>query len=383
MSRNGSGVYSLPAGNPVVTGTTISSSWANTTLSDIATALTGSVAADGQTAMTGNLQMGNNKITGLANGSSSTDAAAYGQLTGGTVPASFTTLTLSSTLTLNGGTANQVLYLNGSKAVSGDADFTFNGTTVTMTNDASISGLTVGKGGGSGGNTSPLRTNLRGGGGGGGAGIRYDGAFPLSGTYSVFVGAGGGSGVFVSSGSVDNYMGKPGGNTFLQQGGSITYGAFGGGFKFGDLVRYTYDVGRNSGSSIPFINYFQSPASVPPYGSGGSSLVGSGFTNGNGNNGATFSIRGSVERFGAAGGGGVYAENQAKSGGLGGLGGGGNGGGTKNTTDYIIPPVKGADYTGSGGGGGSLYYQTFSNLTFFSFGATGGSGIAIIRFRQI
>ncbi|CAB5217704.1 hypothetical protein UFOVP202_1, partial [uncultured Caudovirales phage] len=29
MSRNGSGTYNLPAGNPVVTGTTITSSWAN------------------------------------------------------------------------------------------------------------------------------------------------------------------------------------------------------------------------------------------------------------------------------------------------------------------------------------------------------------------
>lgn len=79
MSRNGSGVYSLPAGNPVVTGTTISSSWANTTLSDIATALTGSVAADGQTPMTGPLAMGSNKITGLATGSASGDAVNYAQ----------------------------------------------------------------------------------------------------------------------------------------------------------------------------------------------------------------------------------------------------------------------------------------------------------------
>ena len=65
MSRNGSGTYSLPAGNPVVTGTTISSTWANSTLSDIATALTGSVAADGQTTMSGNLNMGNNQITNV------------------------------------------------------------------------------------------------------------------------------------------------------------------------------------------------------------------------------------------------------------------------------------------------------------------------------
>ena len=55
MSRNGNGTYNLPAGNPVVTGTTISSTWANTTLTDIATALTNSVAADGQTPITGSL----------------------------------------------------------------------------------------------------------------------------------------------------------------------------------------------------------------------------------------------------------------------------------------------------------------------------------------
>jgi hypothetical protein len=80
MSRNGSGTYSLPAGNPVVTGTTISSTWANNTLTDIATALTGSLAADGQTTATGNLKMGSNRITGLANGTLSTDATTVSQV---------------------------------------------------------------------------------------------------------------------------------------------------------------------------------------------------------------------------------------------------------------------------------------------------------------
>lgn len=73
MSRNGSGIYNLPTGNPVVTGTTITSNWANTTLSDISTALTGSVAADGQTPITGALQMGGNKITGLGTPTATTD----------------------------------------------------------------------------------------------------------------------------------------------------------------------------------------------------------------------------------------------------------------------------------------------------------------------
>ena len=85
-----SGTYTLPAGNPVTTGTTITSTWANTTLSDIATALTGSVATDGSSGMTGALQMGNNKITGVADGVNPTDVATVNQIgnpiiTGGTI----------------------------------------------------------------------------------------------------------------------------------------------------------------------------------------------------------------------------------------------------------------------------------------------------------
>lgn len=64
MSRNGSGTYNLPAGNPVVTGTTISSTWANNTLADISTALTGSIAADGQTPITGTLDFNTQQIAG-------------------------------------------------------------------------------------------------------------------------------------------------------------------------------------------------------------------------------------------------------------------------------------------------------------------------------
>lgn len=81
--RNGSGTYVLPAGQPVVTGTTVSSTVFNTLTTDLANALTTSVCTDGQTPMTANLPMGTNKITGMGNGTVSTDAAAYGQLTAG------------------------------------------------------------------------------------------------------------------------------------------------------------------------------------------------------------------------------------------------------------------------------------------------------------
>jgi len=75
MSRNGSGTYNLPAGNPVVSGTTISSTWANSTLSDIASALTGSIASDGQTPMSGTLNMTNNLIINVLDPVSAQDAA--------------------------------------------------------------------------------------------------------------------------------------------------------------------------------------------------------------------------------------------------------------------------------------------------------------------
>ena len=56
MAYNGSGTFNLfTPGNPVVTGTTISSTWANATLSDMATGLTTAVTKDGQTVTTGSI----------------------------------------------------------------------------------------------------------------------------------------------------------------------------------------------------------------------------------------------------------------------------------------------------------------------------------------
>jgi hypothetical protein len=97
MSRNGSGVYSLPAGNPVVTQTSISSTWANSTLSDIATALTGSVASDGQTPMTGQLDMNSQKIINLLAATVAGNAVEYAQFI-----AAFTNTTVTGNLTVTG-----------------------------------------------------------------------------------------------------------------------------------------------------------------------------------------------------------------------------------------------------------------------------------------
>lgn len=79
MSRNGSGVYNLPSTNPVVPGSTISTVWGNGTMTDIAAALTGSIAADGQTPMTGNLNANGNKIVSMAEGTVAGNAVEYAQ----------------------------------------------------------------------------------------------------------------------------------------------------------------------------------------------------------------------------------------------------------------------------------------------------------------
>lgn len=148
MSRNGSGVYSLPAGNPVVTGTTISSSWANNTMNDLAAALTDSVAADGQTPMTGDLDMNTNKILNLDPATAAGEAVEYTQfqsatgsavaITGGTIngatigattPASgrFTTLEATGAFT-----AGSTAAITGNTTVGGTLTVTgagaFNGT---------------------------------------------------------------------------------------------------------------------------------------------------------------------------------------------------------------------------------------------------------------
>src|SRR5690606_35218206 len=74
------GNYSLPAGNPVTAGTAISSAWANSTLSDIAAALTDSIAKDGQTVPTADLPMGTYKHTNVGNAAARNQYASAGQV---------------------------------------------------------------------------------------------------------------------------------------------------------------------------------------------------------------------------------------------------------------------------------------------------------------
>ncbi len=101
MPRNGSGTYSPPAGQPVVSGTTIDSAVFNTLVADLGTEFTRSVATDGQSPMAAALSLGGFKITNLAAGTLSTDAARVDQL-GGPASTLRTDLALTSGASLSG-----------------------------------------------------------------------------------------------------------------------------------------------------------------------------------------------------------------------------------------------------------------------------------------
>jgi hypothetical protein len=95
MPYNGAGIFTLTTGNPVVTGTVISSTWANNTLSDIANnGLTNCITKDGQTTPTANLPMGNFNFTNLAAPTGTGQALRWEQLQKGSDIASAATITI-------------------------------------------------------------------------------------------------------------------------------------------------------------------------------------------------------------------------------------------------------------------------------------------------
>jgi hypothetical protein len=87
-------------------------------MNDIASALTDSVAADGQTPMTGPLNLNSNKITNLATGTVSGDAINYSQFN---TPTFGGAVVCSSTLTVTGATS-----LSSTLAVTGDTTIASN-----------------------------------------------------------------------------------------------------------------------------------------------------------------------------------------------------------------------------------------------------------------
>lgn len=392
MPRNGQGIYTLPVGNPVITGTTITSTWGNTTMQDIANALTGSVASDGQTTMTGPLNMGSNRINNVDNPVLPQDAAtmdyvdtAVGdlgtmarqnadnvQITGGSIQGVLLNL---------GGTTGQMYLPKGTTAqrtasptvglmrynldtIGNEVGF-YEGYTqagwrkfVTV-NETSydITYLIIAGGGGG--------TSM----GGGGAGGLLTGSFStLYGiTHNIVIGGGGSEGTNGANSFITDIVTVIGGGR-----GSTGAGGSGGGGNGG------YEGAPNptpGGQGTPGQGYNggsgggHTPGIATMGGGGGGGGAGAvgqaggygGENNGSGGPGGigfASDIQGSINYYGGGGGGGG-----GPSGASGGQGGGGNGGAS------FVPGTPGAANTGSGGGAGG----------YGAAGAGGGSGVCILR----
>ena len=117
MPRNGSGTYTLPAGNPVVTGTLIESSWANDTLGDLASAMTDSLSRDGEGGMTAALR--------VVDGTVSAPGLAFVNETGSglyRISAGKVGLTALGSLVATFSSSGFKLDVNGAASIGGDLD---------------------------------------------------------------------------------------------------------------------------------------------------------------------------------------------------------------------------------------------------------------------
>lgn len=151
-ARNGSGTYSLPAGNPVVTGTLISSSWANNTLADLATEMSDSLDRSGKGGMLAPLQLtagtvgnpaiyfGTDSSTGLYRGSANnprmsvtgTDMQTW-SVNASSFPA--------TTVTMTGVSGTNALTVNGVAAGAISATAGLNNTAIAATGNGSGAGI--------------------------------------------------------------------------------------------------------------------------------------------------------------------------------------------------------------------------------------------------
>lgn len=253
-ARNSSGVYSLPSGNPVVTGTTITSTWANTTLTDIKTELTNSLDRNGRGAMLAQLQCdpGTVLLPGLTF-SSDTDTGLY--RIGANNPA------ISA-----GGVKAQEWSATGSTIPVGltvtEADTDSNG--ITSTGNGTGTGVTATGGAtGSGGNFAGGSTSgngVVGTGTGGEPGGRFGAGTTAGNGINAVGGTTGGIGVFATGGTTS---------------GSGAGGVFSGGSPNGNGLQST---GTGSGYGISATGGATSGLGV--IGIGGGTAAGGSFSNG-------------------------------------------------------------------------------------------------------
>lgn len=128
MPFNGTGTFNLVSGNPVVTGTNISSTVQNNTMSDFANGFTNCITRDGQSAPTSNLPMGNQRHTGAANASGTGEYLVYGQALVGSAVTTTGNATIGGDAQVNGTASLATLVVGPGTATVDDIDATGNAT---------------------------------------------------------------------------------------------------------------------------------------------------------------------------------------------------------------------------------------------------------------
>ena len=117
MARDGTGNYNLLVNswNPAINAVSATAADWQSLINDLASAMSQSVSKDGQTTMTSAIKMGGNKITGVADGTNSTDAATFGQLQNNLLTGTCEgrlTLTSGSPITTSDVTGASIIYFS-------------------------------------------------------------------------------------------------------------------------------------------------------------------------------------------------------------------------------------------------------------------------------
>lgn len=247
--------------------------------------------------------------------------------------------------------------------------FTANGQfAVTSSGTGSVEVLIV-AGGGSGGSYP--------GGGGGGGGVIHTSAAVTNGTYSVIVGAGGGSPCVAGSDSVFGALTAVGGGYGGWQewpGSSGGSGGGGGGAGHPNPTTVPGCSGTDGQGYGGGVGAGVWPNVAGGGGGGGGGFGGDGSVAGGGAGGIGFAcdISGATVYYAGGGGGGIKDSDAS---GRGGAGGGGDGG------NQNAGGTSGNPNTGSGGGGGGASGGAGGNIP--TPAGLGGSGIVIVRYQYV
>jgi hypothetical protein len=159
-----------------------------------------------------------------------------------------------SSVTLSGGTANGVAYLNGSKVLTTGSALTFDGTNLTATNGATIQGLTVGRGAGAvATNTAVgvngLYSNTT---GANNVAIGYTALQQGNGSQNTAIGS---QAAFSVTGSANTYVGFQAGNTVTSGASNVGIGKYAGGAQTTSTGSENAAVGTSALTNLTSGNY--------------------------------------------------------------------------------------------------------------------------------